>query len=286
MKLFYSAIEVLYLLPFEKLEMKKLELITKKDKEIKAFHIPLPFYSWIDKSSGKPLPYLWSDALHNLGYSQIFDEIGLLFGIIVESFCKQEEAEFLFFSNAQELCNIDVSLKPTKVNWRYCIEFTRLDKHLCRELGVCSSSEFLEKCNYYDRSLDNRDYFIASVPKQILPRFVRTFGADVTMWSFFLGSDRDQLYHQLLGTRPNLKALLNCCEIMITIQAGVDEGYLNYILIHSIKDMTEELQDLKHKLNRFMQEYQDIYSEFNTHSDEMLFEILVEAAREDALSRS
>lgn len=119
--------------------------------------------------------------------------------------------------------------------------------------------------NYFNRDLTNRGFKISRLKKENIDSFIKTFNSDVTSWSFYLNSDWNMLIEILKDSikRPKLNQLLECSDYIIDIQIGGDEGYLDYVLIHSKIRLTEKIKILEKSIIQLGLSIESLISDLN-----------------------
>jgi hypothetical protein len=153
-----------------------------------------------------------------------------------------------FFSEIGTIYNFQ------KIEWRYSIEYL-LGDDCCRDFGFLNPKAFLEEVNYYNKSLANRYFYLAEIDARYFNHFIHHFQADVSNWVFIATDQPHEIRSMLAASKPpNINEYFEALDWQVNLQIGEDEGYLDYILLQSKRDLSGLLASYERKAKRFIRD--------------------------------
>jgi hypothetical protein len=188
----------------------------------------------------------------------------LLYTILLHHLIDDKSCLLAYFGEVDEIKRIQDDVMGERIEWRYSIEFGE-GLSTCEDFGFLNPSEFLHKVDYFNKDLNHRYFYLAEIKKNNLGRYIRIFHSDVTNWSFIFckQNSKEKIKNILSNTdaRPGINEMLADCEIMVHLQIGEDEGYLDYILIHVKESIKEKLNDAEKIIHQFIRDYESLLAE-------------------------
>ncbi len=189
----------------------------------------------------------------------------ILYAILLNLLMGNQSCLLTYFGNETEIKYIRDDLFSDRIEWRYSIEFgTGLE--VCEDFGFLNPYEFLEVVNYFNKDLSHRYYYLSELIKSDLKNYMRIFHSDVSNWNFiFCSKNKVNTIKDVLSNKaekPEINSLLENCEMMINLQVGEDEGYLDYVLIHSKIPIKEKLSQIETRINQFILDYEHLLMNF------------------------
>lgn len=252
-----------------------------------SYHLPtdrLGFFedSIFDKIMDFPEAYRleYLDELRRLGLAYTgSDENNLLYAELLKSLNQGNALLAIIFGHPDDYKYRKGISDFQKIEWRYSLEYT-IDDDLCRTFGFLNPSQFLHQVNYFNKSLDRRYFYIASIRPSFFSEFVYNFQSDVSNWVFISTPYADQIRNALafVPERPNITDFLAKVDWMLNLQMGVDEGYLDYILLQSVQDLGHKVHKFERRAKRFIRAYHQVLGNFeqikhNSEWDELYLDI-------------
>lgn len=250
----------------------KYTFIDKKNGENFEYHLPINYQTFSQKNIFEILYQLDTEAREDLGtflYEKAIlhlgiNEYSLLYVIMLEYFAKNNGCYLVYFGEKEEICQMQANVHSNKCEWRFSIEFTR-DLTMCNSCGFVNPKEFLDWANYFNKDLSSRYFYLAKIERANLKHFLNLYHTDVTNWFFiFLPPEKEAKIKETLqntAERPVLADFLHEVNCTVNIQVGGDEGYLDYVLIQSLKEMNPEIVEIERLWDKFMKEYRELLEE-------------------------
>lgn len=197
--------------------------------------------------------YLWEKGI-TYSASQ---ENSVLYTVLLDYFRQDYETQIIYDGNKDDFAYIKKT--PEECRWRYSIEFTTDDSDLCKDFGFLNPNEFYKIVNYSNQETSGY-YSISDFEKEYTAQFIKMYNCDVSNWSFIY-SKNPLAVKQLLSineVRPNKKVFFEIADILINIQIGGDEGYLDYILIISNQNLDLKIAHIEKKINLLIKNYESL----------------------------
>ena len=245
------------------------------------YHLPVPYERFIsplisadslaklEKNTVEELSDFIAD--NNISSFGAWDENTVLYYLALRILSKNRKCFLVYFSDPENIENVQENSNPLKAEWRYSIQFTE-GQQFCECFGFQSPGEFLQSVNYSDKDLSRRYFYLAEIDEENLKRYTGIYASDVTNWFFiFCEPENEQNIISMLTNRderPDLKSLLKYCSATVNIQIGGDEGYLDYLLIQSATDLSSLMKEIERKQQNFIEEYHSLLMDCKPFDDE------------------
>ena len=215
-----------------------------KDNHVE-YHLPLtPHLMFFDEFTDNIKAWK-ENIMYPFGFTEkdlydLEDDV-LIYTMIIKYFSEDKNIALLHGF----IKDIDEKLKPRDVYWNYCIHYTDYTR-----TPLC----YVEGFEHYNGTQ------IVEIEKDTINHFSASYSDPVRSWNFILGADYDELLGQLnnQNRKPNIDTVLYIADYVITIQYGMEENYLSYILIQSKEEMDDKVNYLESLLSEFKEQYEVI----------------------------
>jgi len=215
-----------------------------KDNHIE-YHLPLtPHLMFFDEFTDNIRAWK-ENIMYPFGFTEkdlydLEDDV-LIYTMIIKYFSEDKNIALLHGF----IKDIDEKLKPRDIYWNYCIHYTDYTR-----TPLC----YVEGFEHYNGTQ------IVEIEKDTINHFSASYSDPVRSWNFILGSEYDELLGQLnnQNRKPNIDTVLYIADYVITIQYGMEENYLSYILIQSKDEMDDKVDFLESLLSKFKEQYEVI----------------------------
>lgn len=210
------------------------------------------------------LVYLWDSSITYLASG----ESSLIYSLIVEFFSKDKIIDLVTFVEMYDDKKNFPCKKLNYVKHAFCLEYTWKD-NLCRQYGYTTPLEFVSELNYFQKNVAKQKYPIRTLDKQNLSSFIKLYDSPVSLFSFIIHSN-SELVSTLDGDekRPTTEQMLEIADFIVHVQVADDEGYLDYVLIQSKKQIQNEISELEKIINEFGTAYDKLLSDLGTIDEE------------------
>jgi len=198
-------------------------------------------------------PYYFDyTTLYNLGVREAFhmDDNSWIYSLIVEFFALDKSLHII----APNLKEIDSSMEPIDIYWSHWVNFDNQTGEPAKDI-----SEFWQG-----------GYALALIKHDSVSRFSHAFNMAMTTFTFFIDADEEKLVNLLKqqAQKPTANDILHIAECMVSLKiVEDDEGYYNYIVIHTKDDISDKIKKLIYFMKTFSEKYSEIVMKIASSQD-------------------
>jgi hypothetical protein len=271
--------------------MKKIEFEIKKEDEFFEYHLPVGIDKFLEQTiqqgngriSGKLINQVdeWSEFYKNYCYTWQCEENVFVYLLIIFKLLKNKSIYAIPCWDVSMYLNIDEK-EYDLIDWQYSIEY-QLDESFenieFRDKGFVNakSSTSQPENPKWTNDKENKTALIkiesAKDCINLLSAVRHDVYGEVNLFVLNEEQNHEQLTKSLQETyKPNISNILDNVELLIDLVIGDDDGYQDYLIIKSKKDISKQLNEISETVTQKSIEYEQALNSIDTFAD---FESLI-----------
>lgn len=266
--------------------MKKIEFEIKKEKEFFEYHLPVGIDKFLEQTfqqgngriSGKLINQEdeWSEFYKNYCYTWQCEENIFVYLLIIFKLTKNKSIYAIPCWDVSMYIDIDEK-EHDLIDWQYSIKY-QLDESFenieFRDKGFVNAKSSISQPEN-PRWTNDKENKTALFKIESTKDYINLLSAvrhdvygEINLFVLNEEQNSDPLRKALQQThKPDVSSILDSVELLIDLIIGDDDGYQDYLIIKSKKDISQLLNEISETVTQKSIEYEQALNSINTVTD-------------------